>query len=337
KGNIYSDERLTEHQALLFTLYNRIFNDLYSDVIDFSSPVQIKNVKKLFEFIEINITYLEDSTLNQIPFETVFCLQKALTEWSVTDGVEYIIVTTLRYNNYFFHGLLAFEDNIYQFIEALFGIKFKYRLIQISIPNKDVNDYFLNSVLYHELGHFIDIKYRITQRIIDSKYPGMSDDKIREERNHLGEYFADIFAAQYSPLSIQNTLQFSAQDYPKSFSHPSTSDRLNLIDNFTKGSKNETIDLLNYSTNITVKKKLEKRYTDIDYSDFYNLIPPIINNEIELHGLFNALWDIWRNSRKEFDKMDDEIIYKVLNNLVEKSIGNYLVKEEWEAHAPAKR
>ncbi len=333
KGNHYSDTRLNVHQSCLLELFNIVSNKIESKEIDVSLSSNINSIKEVFDFLLNNIIYLEDSTLNNIPYETIYCLDLALKEWSLNDDIEYIIVTTLRHNNYFFDGTLAFTDNIYNYVSLLFGVDFQYRLIQISIPKRDVNDYMLNGVLYHELGHFVDRKYRITQRIIDTEYYMENREVQLNKYYHLAESFADIFASQYSPYTIQYTLRFLAPDAKGSFTHPSTKDRLELIQNFINGIPNDTTKKLSLATSYVLSKDLKKRFSTINYSDFYNLIPTIVNKEDELHGLFHSVWDIWMNHKDQFVNMDDSIIYRLLNNLIEKSISNYVVQKEWENHA----
>lgn len=335
KGNQYSDHRLNKYQDNLFQLFNTIEKGINSGRFDLKDKSHVNLINKSFNFLLTNIIYLEDSTLNQIPFETVYCIDKALKEWSKEDTVEYIIVTTLRHNTYFFHGYLSFDDTLYQYFSVIYGIDFKYRLIQISIPNRDVNDYLMNSVLYHELGHFVDSKYQIVQRIIDAEYATTPIEDKKKIANHLREHFADLFATQYSPSSIKYTLEYLASGNPESFTHPSTSDRLLLIERFLTGKEDEIIEKLMQSTEGIKKMHLEKRFTDIDFSDFYNLIPTVINSDQELHALFHSIWDIWLNHQDKFIDMDKKTIYKLLNNLAEKSISNYIIQKEWTKHASA--
>ena len=47
-------------------------------------------------------------------------------------------------------------------------------------------------------------------------------------------------------------------------------------------------------------------------------------------------WDIWYGDRSEFKKQNNLVedlnpsqLYSILNNLVEKSISNYLIQKKW--------
>ena len=71
--------------------------------------------------------------------------------------------------------------------------------------------------------------------------------------------------------------------------------------------------------------------------NFESLIPFDIKQNGELHGLFVYGWKVWMDnwtnikskSNLKFDLTQVQV-YEIINNLIEKSIGNYIVKTEWE-------
>ena len=70
--------------------------------------------------------------------------------------------------------------------------------------------------------------------------------------------------------------------------------------------------------------------------DLYNFLPLIIQNERQLHGLIPLAWDVWQGDWTPFQENMNmgelpkpDRIYTVLNNLIEKSIGNYIVVKKW--------
>jgi hypothetical protein len=73
---------------------------------------------------------------------------------------------------------------------------------------------------------------------------------------------------------------------------------------------------------------LQKRYDDVPSDDFFSLIPVEIGSGKELHGLINVAWKIWIDEKDKLGtalSTDDPLkIYNVINNLVEKSIGNLI-------------
>jgi hypothetical protein len=85
------------------------------------------------------------------------------------------------------------------------------------------------------------------------------------------------------------------------------------------------------------KLQIQKRYIDLQKEDFYNLVPTQIQKESEIHSLFKLGWDIWMNNTEQIkicNKMQEELLpdktYEIINNLIEKSINNYLIIRDWE-------
>jgi hypothetical protein len=77
--------------------------------------------------------------------------------------------------------------------------------------------------------------------------------------------------------------------------------------------------------------KIINRTQVINKSDFLNLIPQKIKNNQELHYIFKLGWDFWNTSESNFlRKFKLRQKYHVINNLIEKSISNYTVKQKWE-------
>ena len=88
-----------------------------------------------------------------------------MEDWVDTNA--YIIVTSLNNNiaAYSYDFSFAFEDLLYSSIEVQYNISFPRRLVQINIPLALSRDYFSSVVLYHELGHFVDLHYMISATI----------------------------------------------------------------------------------------------------------------------------------------------------------------------------
>src|SRR5690606_12858666 len=107
----------------------------------------------------------KDSTLNSMPFEVVGCLNEAMADWINKD--DFIIVTSLNNNidAFSYDESLALEEFLYKSIDTQYGVVFKKRLVQINLPLILSRDYFSSVVLYHELGHFIDLHFGISQKL----------------------------------------------------------------------------------------------------------------------------------------------------------------------------
>lgn len=330
EGNEYSNKYLDSYQQNIFKLFQKI-----------STPFDVTDLSELtfrgdcLSIISQSFQFLEDSVLNVIPYETVFCLDKILKEWEVDD---YILVTSFKRNKYSFDPSLSLDTSTtFTGIKYTFtDIKFQRKLIQISIPKHDVNDYFFSIVLYHELAHYIDLKFKITESLMNEEYSDLEGIEKEKQENHLREHFADIFASQYIGDAFPNYLESKALEDGESLTHPSTSRRIELIHNFIDEEKSDLFDSLNKATKLTTGKELKIRYEPISkIEDFYNFIPPVIENDKQLHGLFVAGWEIWMgeddNDKKvKFNEENSNKIYKYINNLIEKAISNYMVKSIWD-------
>jgi hypothetical protein len=332
KTNKYSDNRKKEYQNNLLELYDKI---ILEDFLTFSKK-ELSDRKKIVDFIFLNIQYLDNSTLTITPFELLFCLEKILDDWLPTNP--HIIVTCLDNNlmSYQINYKLMLDNPIHTLIKEKYGITFKYELIQITLPRYYVHDYLANVALYHEVGHYIDRKYNISKVCIlndPANHPSkISKDRLQIKYAHQMEYFADIFAAQYIGSSLNYFLDYAIHEQPECETHPSTIDRLDIVNKFLSGEKtpNSIINELKEKTLILSKKELKIRHKIIPLDDFYDLIPVEIESESDLHSLILAGWNFWRTRpNKIINQLNKDITYKIINNLIEKSISNYIVKENW--------
>jgi hypothetical protein len=323
KTNKYADIRKQDYHDTLSELYSKISNEDF-----FIHNVEsLKSFKEILDFIFYSLEFLDNSTLTSIPYEIVYCLEKALKDWVPSE--DYIIVTSLQNNiiNYSFNRTLALQEHYYDIIDNIYNIKFKKRLIQINLPKYLAQDFLANVVLYHELGHFIDAKYKITDRIAYT----LSLDQI--ETKHYSEFFADIFAAQYIGKSSNYYLNYIAYKKMGSYSHPATADRINIVNDFLNNNMavdSKLSNLLN-ATLLTIGVDLKIRFNEIKKDDFLNLIPADIDSISCLHSIFEVGWSLWLNHASHFSTLNLNYsdTYKIINNLIEKSISNYMVLESW--------
>ncbi|MBX7182171.1 MAG: hypothetical protein K1X82_08675 [Bacteroidia bacterium] len=333
KFNKYSDNRKKGYHDNL----SKLFNALIQEDLTSLNPSQLIEKKKIIDFIFASIQYLDNSTLTIIPFEIVYCLEIVLNEWIPLN--KFIVVTSLSNEllSYSFNSYLALNEPIYQLIENDYNIKFEYRLIQITLPRYYVHDYLANVVLYHELGHFIDLHFKISETTINNLIlNGVIIISSREDLNakyhHYMEYFADLFAAQYIGPASNYFLNYIAYKNPRSQSHPATDDRIELIRKFLSNISVTEIQHLNNTTTIRTGKSIEVRHEIIDPEIFNQLIPFEISNEKQLHSIFLTGWENWQNRRNFLvDKFDNDTAYKIINNLIEKSISNYIVTTNWNS------
>ena len=332
KFNKYADSRKADYQKALVHLLDLIQKENLSTL----NADQLADKKKIVDFIFESIQYLDNSTLTIIPYEIVYCLENALNEW-IPDN-KFIVVTSLSNEilSYSINGNLALNKPIYQLIESQYNINFEYKLIQITLPRYYVHDYLANAVLYHELGHFIDFHFNISEAIVnDLVLTGTLDFKNRELNqkiyNHYCEYFADIFAAQYIGKASNYFLDYIAHKAPDSSTHPATDKRLDKVDKFLNNvNSDEEIENIKKYTLARSGFNLEIKHIELPIDDFFNLIPYEITNQKDLHSIFLTGWNTWlENPNKLKTDFDNDTAYKIINNLIEKSISNYIVVDSW--------
>lgn len=334
RSNIYSDKKKETHFKELFEVFNSIKESHYTSF----SETEVRLHFEILNYIFKGLEFLDNSTLNVIPYEIVSCLQIALDDWVNSDN--FIIVTSLSNRNLDFlfeSESIEIFNNINAEIKSRYGLKITNRLIKIVLPKVLSRDYLSIVVLYHELGHFIDSELHISEKIIYAKY-GFKDSYLYtqselQEYYHYMEYFADLFAAQYISNASNLFLGYIAYDCPDSHTHPSTRSRIGIVDDFLNNNSNfkiiEITDALQSSGCDSFKIRHKK--LDINKSDFQKLIPQQISTKEELHYIFKLGWDFWNTSEVNFLKtFTAKQKYNVINNLVEKSISNYIIKQKWK-------
>lgn len=274
-----------------------------------------------------SIQFLSGSTINETPYEIVACLDRALSDWYTEKNS--LITALLSEKGYFF--LSSDHQNILKrFFNAELNIELDIDLIQIALPKAFRNYPLYNVALYHELGHFIDIKFSIINLLLlGDKNEGLSEE-------HLREHFADIFASCYTGNSVIWFLQHCYGDSADSVSHPSTENRIKFVTDFLDKKDNSLIRSMVECCEITTKNSLKTRYKRPPIEDPFNDFRPInINSETELHGIFLAGWEfLCDSSLRENDSWknyNDFETFKIVNDLIEKSIRNYVMVEKWNS------
>lgn len=365
KYNSYSDNRKHEYHERL----SRIIEKLEKEDFNSLNVSEITQRWYVIFFVTKSLEFLNNSTTSQIPFEIVAVLEKALNDWSSTDEYIIVTSLVNSMNGFSFDNSLMFFEFIYKDIELLYNEKFDKKLVQINVPLITSRDYLASVVLYHELGHFIDRKFEITRVIyielldaiinksIDSAelveifkyFPYLADANtvgyfkhnyapFNLLAAHIAEYFCDLFACQYVGICLNQYLEYitlKQKDY--SATHPSTINRVDFVTQFLNTTGNKFLDRVKSTTLNITKKPIINRYKEITTDNFYKLIPYDAKSAEELHGLFTYGWKVWMNDWKEIEQKADLKftiqsirVYEIINNLIEKSIGNFIVQEEWK-------
>ncbi len=331
--NKYSDKKKQEYHDQVVTLVQELKKCSFKSFKKDDLELYRVFLEVIFQWVE----FLDNSTFNLIPFEIVSCLNKVLEQW-IDDFDGYIILTSLtnKLDDYSFQYIEDADLDIFiRLAKDQHRISFDKKLIQINLPRYLVYDNLANVVLYHEIGHFIETKYSIVKKIFDQE-PQLINLSLEEQekyKNHYKEFFADLFAAQYVGHSSNQYLSYVAYNQPESNSHPSTKQRIAIVNDFLNGLDTEAIPILKKATEQITGRKLKIRYKSISKSDFQNLIPINITEDAELHSLFIIGWEMWMDNDSTLkDKFGSQKTYSILNNLIEKSISNYLIATSWKKH-----
>ena len=333
RSNIYSDNKKQIHFFELHELFESIKKSDYDSLtID-----ELKDRSRILDFIFKGLQYLDNSTLNIIPYEIVSCLEYALSDW--IDKSKFLIVTSLSHKqmDFYFESSGSKEEfvNTNTVIQSLYGKKITPRLIQISLPKVLSRDYLSCVVLYHELGHFVDLELNISKKLFLKKFGKLDPTNQYEfmQLSHSMEFFADLFAAQYISDASNLFLNHIAFGHVDSITHPSTSSRIDVVNNFLEAKPCHQIEEFNSLLNISGSPLIKLRFKNIstNRSNFLKLIPEEFDDTSQLHYIFKLGWDLWLSSNKNFlKKFKSRQKYHIINNLIEKSISNYTITTQWK-------
>ncbi|WP_281979584.1 hypothetical protein [Tenacibaculum mesophilum] len=332
RTNIYSDKKKESHLKDLYRLFNSVkksdYKNYSQDILDLHSL--------FFNFLFNGIEYLDNSTVNVIPYEILICLEYALNDFMPKENI--IIVTSFTPDNlnFYFQSYLTDErfNRLNDSIESLYNFRIEKRLVRIMLPKSLSRDYLSMVALYHELGHFIDNELKISQRFIYAKY-GIKEnytDIELKDYYHRMEFFADLFASQYVSDSLISFLNIISQNTPESNTHPATSKRGEVVKEFIKNKKPSELQEINSVLLMSGKSfKLRYQICDLSESDIIKLVPQDLNTPEELHGIFKLGWDFWNSTSNILpDNISKKNKYQIINNLIEKSISNYAIKKDWK-------
>lgn len=308
------------------------------------------------QFITNAVNFFNSSTTKKIPYEIVYCLNDACQKW-ISDKT--LITTALSPDIMGFYFKPVSKD-FYDFFEKTLDISFDAELIQISLPEIYRRRPLCSTPLYHELGHYIDLSRGISELAIiyfrkrdngilpfpDGKSEWHDSDK-DIWLNHCREYFADIFSAQFVDTSGIDFLKKLAGSAPSSYTHPSTKNRIKVVEDFLNEVHNPVIEmfdavilalyqdakLLCSSLSLPLKQK------NVSIA-FDNVRPFKMASKNEMHAFINSSWhylcNTWEHPVGVWAGLSKETIEKTINDLVEKSIRNVMVVEKWSAYASAK-
>lgn len=249
-------------------------------------------------------------------------------------------------------------DIMIENVKNAFNVKFAHQLVLFRVPKQLAGDFLYSSVLYHEMGHFIDSYYNISEQVFKSicdkqknnqlpgdfvpKYfpfilnvasgnPTLVDKCLKKQ---IGEYVADVFGAQYVGEHICNLMESAAcGKYDNhDFEHPSPNYRERMVRDFMSCS----------SANLVLNEILEK-FSDCGL-ELKNRQVPIadaekirmgevldIKDDDELHSIIGLGWEVYFNKPTTMESkiglppgsIDKHSFYKRINSSIKESIRQY--------------
>ena len=307
-------------------------------VLDNQDKYPEDTIRKLGDDMWQVVKFIQGSRAKDAPHETLYVLRKALSQWmpnakviissAALDDLEFSLesCSISKFIPEIIHEF-GDQENTPENIPTVVGIGspevFKHRPI-------------FCSPLFHELGHFIDNAFKISERSMMLSGQDMDQDRYSIQL-HWAEYFADIFGACYCGRSIIESLSALVPDNPETPTHPSTLHRVQIINDFLSGNNNPVIEMLQESCFIQTGEKLEVEFKSPSLKEYFDDITTYrISDEKELFGIFSAGWDYLfeqiNNKSAPWIAPDMSIprIEEVVNGLVEKSIRNFEIRERWE-------
>jgi hypothetical protein len=302
--------------------------NLIDDVLSSYDTIPSKLSSHISQIIWQSIKYISGSTSNKIPYEIVYALESALTDWTDEDHI--ICTALLDDRDFHFNGI-----DLKKAVVGLVDFNDAPNLIHIAFPKIYRHKYLYGPALYHELGHYIDTLKRVSELsfIVVNDFRGTVV-QFGIELSHRKEFFADIFAASYTGESIIRFLNNIAGGEGDSSTHPSTKRRVDVISKFLEGRSSPELDRINNTLKAIKLPVIEKKFTKPEISAcFSNVRPYQIKTLGELHGIITSSWDyidkIESESLEPWASVEIYEAKKAINDLVEKSVRNWIIKEKW--------
>lgn len=295
--------------------------------------------------------FLTGSTTKQVPYEVVYAIERAARGWTSSP----LLVTTaiVQESSFFFQGG---QESFFRAMEAELGIAIKGRPVQIALPYIYRHKPLFCIPLFHELGHFVDSARDIVVTSLlqfppesGPALPGLTapadvaslsagEKRIWDGvvKRHRQEYFADLFSAAYVGKATKGFLEQFCPDAEVAHTHPSSSARFALLDDFYEGRSNPIIDMFQKTLAARGLPKLEKMFDTVDLEPSMGDVRPFqVESDRQLFGLFESGWDFlmaqWQSGSSHWAHVAPDDRVDVVNDLIEKAIRNRMIREAWNA------
>lgn len=284
--------------------------------------------------------FLLGSKSTDAPHETQYVLTKALKSWITDDA----LISSASLDQF---GFFLDPEDMWSFIgNYITGFDaggYAPLLVRIGSPEPYKHRPVFCTPLFHELGHFVDVHFKITELSLLTSPIGAPQGGLSiaqwegVNRSHRMEYFADLFSASYVGNAGSQTLATIAPNAKDNFTHPATSKRLAIINDFIAGNSNDIVDLFQGVLKNMKQPALECHFDIPKINDqFDDALTYKIENIGELYGIYDAsmtyLHDQLNNRTANWidDTATDYTIEKTINDLTEKSIRNFEIRERWQ-------
>lgn len=365
RNNKYSNPKFDAFHNFFKAFYERIKNE---DIASLTETQKIC-LKKAMSYFQERVNCLSNNTATNAPYEVVESIKLAARTW-VPNIDDYIILTRYGNYSFYVDQRMEEEVLTYIANDYNISFHKKTVLLSIPqhYYRDYLNNVVLYHEIGHFVDSVNNISFATCYKTISDIQNGLNIDKIYQEfpfirglsinniidisslqlkeigwylYRHWGEYFADIFAASFIGKNIERYLRYG--EFPDSESdvfsqtHPSNKHRYKMIDAFLSSKNNYVVDTIQ---DMLVRKSLPKIHkisSTINTDDLYHLLPIELNDDQDVHALYSLAWEVWDGDRNRFKRennmsfdLQPTQLYTVLNNLVEKSISNYLIKTKWE-------
>ncbi|MBL0729674.1 hypothetical protein [Piscinibacter sp. HJYY11] len=295
--------------------------------------------------------FLAGTTSNKVPYEFTYLLREVLVDWQLGDT---IVTTSLHQAPDFTCQPADMAPNVLLKGLGMEQLSEQGQLVQMGMPEIFQHMPLLCTPLYHEVGHFVEARYKIVKGLLTSQYdkaiellPDIKvfNDKSRRESAvlaHITEHFCDLVAASYVGACVSDYI--IQWDRNPSFreTHPSADSRAEVTQAFLRGVSNPIVDMLKEAVELSgVTLRLAPRYEMPDVATCFNDVRPMTVKSIaQLHGLLPAADEYLKTILDEDASLMGHNIASVprakrarlVNDLVEKSIRSFMITKAW--HEP---
>jgi len=285
--------------------------------------------------------FVRGSRAKDAPHEAQYVLRKALSHWIESDDV--LISSAALENLDFFISLEDTWDFVSRTIAGFNAEGYHPLVVRIGSPEVYKHRPIFCIPLFHELGHFVDHHFKISEYSLIVNPPAARPEGIdfeqwrRANLSYRMEYFADLFSACYCGEAANLCLQAIAPSAPDTPTHPATQRRISVVAAFLAGESGGIVSVLQEACVARTGKELSKQFSVPKLqSSFDDVLTYRIANQRELFGIFPAGWEyLARNLQVRSAPWIDAHsaipeIERTVNDLVEKSIRNFEVRERWE-------